>query len=237
MSKKSILIEAEVVSPKSGKLAATGLHNHYHHCAQAAAAQATGYAILCGLELQRIRAEVASKGGRPKNSPTQIGEFSGGWEAWVKANCEFSSETARKYMAVSEGIKSRLQQVGMAKSLAGLIDFAPSSLADGDRAKLLKSVSKVTEGQTLQQLYMDFGITKKDPRQNLKKGGATHTKGRGNVANLDEEDARAMCNEFLRAMSSWLHAGHHQVLPRKDIQHLDQQLLAAREMLAPFLKK
>lgn len=241
MSKSTVTtIEAEIVGYEKAarkeyglSIPADALHNQYHRCAQAAAGMATGYAILCGLELQKIRSEVAKPGKRSDLTTA----LSGGWESWVEENCEFSIKTAQRYMAVAEGIKGRLLQTELSKSLAIMCNVAPSALTDGNRAKLLKSVSKVTEGQTLQQLYMDFGITKADPRANLKKGGATHTKGRRSTASLNEEEAREMINEVIEKLAKWLNAGHHQLLPIKDVDHLDQQLVHAREIIKPFLKK
>jgi hypothetical protein len=224
-------IEAEIVSG-SLSIPTNALHNQYHRCAQAAAGMATGYAILCGLELQKIRAEVAKPGKR--SDLTHAG--AGGWEAWVESNCEFSIRTAQKYMAVAEGVKGKILQTELSKSLAIMCNVAPSALTDGNREKLLKSVSKVTEGQTLQQLYMDFGITKADPRANLKKGGATHTKGRGPSKNVDAQLAHDEAADILQRLAKWLQSGQHQLLNLSDLKHLDDQLLDARETIKPFLK-
>jgi hypothetical protein len=237
MSKRATTIEAEVLPPETslqtpGTGPAEPLHNHYHRCAQTAAAQATGYAILCGLELQRVRAEVA-KPGKRSDLPTAL---SGGWEKWVEENCEFSTKTAQRYIAVADGIKGRLAQTTASKHLASIVDIAPSALDSGQREKLLKSVSKVTEGQTLQQLYMDFGITKADPRTNLRKGGATHHNGRPPARNLDAEVAHAEAVEILTRLAKFVQTGQHQLLEKPDIVHLDQQLLAARETFKPYVK-
>lgn len=237
-------IEAEIVGYDKAAHAeyslstapAAALHNQFHRCAQAAAAQATGYAILCGMELQRIRSEISLGQGRPKKTDTHVTVYSEGWEKWVETNCEFGLTTAKKYIAVAEGVKGRLAQEKISKSILGLIDIAPSALADNDRATLLESVSKVTEGQTLQQLYMDFGITKKDPRDNLRKGGATHHNGRPPSKNVDADIAHDSAVEFLSLMAKWLMQGQHQLIEFNDLKHLDDQLLSAREIIKPFLK-
>jgi hypothetical protein len=229
-------IEAEIVSDLPAAITAEPLHNLYHRCAQTAAAQATAYAILCGLELQRIRSEVSSKGGRPKKLPTALSGVSDGWEKWVEDNCDFSAKTAQRYIAVADGVKGRLAQSTASRTLAAIVDIAPSSLNEAQRATLLKSVSKVTEGQTLQQLYLDFGITKADPRANLRKGGATHTNGRPPAKNLDAEVAEAEAVEILTRLAKWIQQGQHQLLDKKSLVHLDQQLLAARETFRPYVK-
>ena len=208
------------------------LVNTYHRCAQAAAAQAVAYAILCGLELQKIREQVAAPGKR-NDLPNAGG---GGWENWVAENCEFSTETARKYMACAEGVKGRLAQERVSKSLGMIIDVAPSSLDEGQRETLIRSVSKVTKGETLQQLYLDFGITKANPQANLRNGGATHSKGSRSKRNLDVEEAQALATRILIDLAKFLQGGNHQHLPLPDLRHFDEQLLSARETLRPFLK-
>lgn len=231
-------IDCEIVddAPTTTALSlAEPLHNLYHRCAQTAAAQATGYAILCGLELSRIRMALAKPGGRPKKLPDVDRGVSVGWEDWVKSNCEFGTDTARKYIAVSEGVKGKLAQIGVARSLGGLLDLAPSAMDAAGRDQLLKTVSKVTDGQSLSQLYLDFGITKKNPNDNLRKGGATHHNGRPSI-NYDVEDSEAEGADILHRLAKWLTQGRHQILPVPMLRHMDEQLLAARETLRPFLK-
>lgn len=231
-------IDCEIVPEESANTALAlpePLHNLYHRCAQTAAAQATGYAILCGLELQRIRVEMSSKGGRPKKLQTPLSGVSEGWESWVKANCEFSAKTALRYIEVAEGVKGRIAQVSAARNLGGMLDLAPSAMDAGQREKLLQTVSKVTAGQTLQQLYLDFGITKSDPHANLRKGGATHHNGRPSV-NWEAEACEVEAVEIMTRLSKWLSHGRHQVIALDALRHMDELLLAARETLRPFLK-
>jgi hypothetical protein len=53
---------------------------------------------------------------------------------------------------------------------------------------------------------------------------------------MHAEEARELINRALRDIARVLHAGHHQYLPKADVRHLDQQFIACREMLAPYLK-
>jgi hypothetical protein len=235
---KSTTIDAEVLPPETslkapGTLAAPGLHNHYHRCAQTAAAQAAQYAVLCGLELQKVRDQLAKPGKRNDNLPEAL---RGGWESWVKANCDFSPDSARNYMRVAEGIKGKALRECSTPEAIALLDLAPSAMPKAQRENLLKSVSKLTDGQTLQQLYMDFGITKADPRANLRKGGATHNNGRPPAKNLYSEVAHAEAVEILKRLAKFCQTGQHQLLVKADLAHFDQQLLAARETFKPYVK-
>lgn len=224
------VVDAEVVAD-AGAVVAEPLHNLYHRCAQTAAAQATGYAILCGLELARIRSEI-SRPGKRSDLATHV---SSGWEKWVEENCEFNIRTAQRYMAVAEGVKGRIAQATASRHLTNILDLAPSALAGAQREQLLKTVSKVTEGATLTQLYLDFGITKANPRDNLRKGGATHHQGR-TMKDINAEDAQAEACILMSALAKWIHAGRHQIVPKDFLRQMDDQLLAARETLKPLLK-
>jgi hypothetical protein len=226
---KTVRLDAEVVTDAH---AGESLVNTFHRCAQTAAAQATAYAILCGLELQRTRAEIAAPG---KRSDLRH-PGGGGWQDWVAENCNFSLTTAKKYMAVAEGVKGRLAQSNLSKSLAAIIDTAPSALGEDQRQSLIQSVAKVTHGDSLRDLYMDFGITKANPHQNLRKGGATHTKGSKSSRNLDAEDAQEYATRILIDLAKFIQGGNHQHLSHADLDHFDQQLLSARQTIRPLLK-
>lgn len=231
--------DCEVLPPETalqapGNAPEEALHNHYHRCAQTAAAQATGYAILCGLELQKIRMEMSKPG---KRNDLNLGNRgSQGWDQWVEANCEFSKRTADKYIAVAEGVKGRLARTTTSRNLLGCIDCAPSALDEKQRDTLLKSVGKVTEGETLRQLYLDFGIVKANPNDNLRKGGATHHNGRPNPRDLSAEDAMLRANQIVKLLAEWVGNCQHQKLPKADLALFDQHLLAARETLRPYVK-
>jgi hypothetical protein len=188
---QSAAITCEILPPE--RLEAPGggeaLHNLYHRCAHTAAAQATGYAILCGLELQKIRVELSKPGKRTDLNLTA--HVRGGWESWVETNCEFSIDTALRYIAVANGVKGRLAQVTASRALLGCIDCQPSAMNETQRGKLLQAVGKVTEGETLRQLYLDFGIIKDNGTHCLTahdraKGGKTT-----NDQKLSDEDLAA----------------------------------------------
>lgn len=221
-------IDPEVLPPDNGLSTNTAeaLHNHYHRCAQVAAAQATGYAILCGLELKKIRAKLAKPGKR-----SDLDHSGGrGWKEWVKENCEYGHTTAMKYIAVADGVSARI-----GSKLDGLMDLAPSELNEKQHEKLLKTVSKSTQGQTLQQLYLDFGIVKANPNDNLKKGGKTHTKGRPGK-DVDKELAKEQAADLSHRLARFLQDGDHQLLTKRDLADFDDALLAARETIKPFRK-
>lgn len=192
----------------------------YHHAAQAAAAQAAHLAVLCGLELRRLQHQIQA------DAP---------WKEWVRQNLPFSYETARNYQRIAEGIKGRALATAQDPASMALLDLAPSQVTGKDREKLVQTVSKATDGKSLSQLYLDFGILKGDSRTNLRRGGATHHSGRKTEEQIEAEDAEATISDLMSSVSKWLAAGQHRLLDRTALQRLDQLLVSCREEIKPLL--
>jgi hypothetical protein len=130
-------------------MAPVALHNLYHRNGMLAMAQGACWLVLAGVELARQKKEA----GR------------GNWEQWVEENCEFNIRTAQRYMALAEGVRSRALGKYLGKttvvSFLELLEKPPGSLSPEQQIMLLKSVHKLTDGETVQELYLDFGIISK----------------------------------------------------------------------------
>ena len=66
--------------------------NEAHRLARSSAESAVQYAVRCGELLSEIKAAGKADGSIPH----------GKWQEWVEANCDFSCETARKYIQASK---------------------------------------------------------------------------------------------------------------------------------------
>lgn len=66
----------------------------------------------------------------------------------------FSQETARKYIAVSQGLIERHQLSDLQIKTLSKIAAEPEAINDKSR----KMLAKLTDGNTLRQLYLDLGI-------------------------------------------------------------------------------
>jgi hypothetical protein len=105
----------------------------------------------------------------------------GDWLKWVEQHCEFSVDTADRYLGLYTQLKSKLSNSARvrnliddksmsAESLVKLLDRPPSELMPGETETLLTDIRQATQGQTLRQLYFDFGLaTAPKPT-----GGANH---------------------------------------------------------------
>ncbi len=157
---------AVVLSDRVNDVAAGLPHNRYHRAARSSAAMAIVYAAMAGRELIEERKKI--KHGR--------------WLSWVEVNCEFSAETAWRYVELANKLKAKLLNLAhvqdlnespesaRARNLGLLLDRPPSQLLPAETETLLKDLREATKGQTLRQLYFDFGIA----TQPKALGGANH---------------------------------------------------------------
>ena len=152
-----------VVSTEAAELA----HNRYHRAVRSSAAMAIVYAAMAGRELLECRKKIKH----------------GGWEKWVEANCEFSLVTAWRYMETSNQLREKISNLSCTKDLEGkeksreslikLLDRPPSELLPNETEQLLTDIRAATKGQTLRQLWFDFGLD--TPPKPV--GGANHLHG------------------------------------------------------------
>lgn len=164
MNKTAIAIRPDdggqkVVNPNAIDLA----HNRYHRAARSSAAMAIVYAAMAGRELLECRKKIKH----------------GGWEKWVEKNCEFNAVTAWRYATIAEQIGDKIQIFNALKisdgkephaALLKLLERPPSELLPAETEQLLSDIRRATEGQTLRQLYFDFGLAT-PPKPT---GGANH---------------------------------------------------------------
>lgn len=107
--------------------------NKFHSLARQYAESAVIYAAKCGAELILLKKGI------------DHGQF----EALVAKSFEFGKTTAWKYMGLAENIQAKLDSKVHSGELLTTSD-----------AKLLPALREVTDGKTLTQLYLDFGIVK-----------------------------------------------------------------------------
>lgn len=127
------------------------------------------YAAMAGRELIECRKKIKH----------------GGWEKWVAANCEFTLMTVWRYMELAEKLQTQLANLSCTKDLEGhpnlthvldlnkLLARPNSELLPAEMETLLTDLREATKGQTLSQLYLDFGIASL-PKPT---GGANHLHG------------------------------------------------------------
>ena len=196
--------------------------NEYHNSAAAAYAQASYFAVLCGLELLAARAQV----------------HHGEWLPWIAANCEFNERTAQRYISIAELAMPRLQ----GGQPAAYIDVAPSQMSATDRKALVKSVADLTEGKSIRELQMELQLeigSMRVPGEKLH-GGAREGAGRPthNQAYYDSKVEQAFCEWELVAQGIGLQMkkGSYRLLERKTLVPLLAVLSNAATEIEAHLK-
>lgn len=192
--------------------------NSYHSLSRQAAQDAVSYAVMAGMEL------AAAKAALPHGS----------FMNWVEKHCEFTLITAQRYMLLADRMLESGAMKAVIKDLpAGQVQSA------GDRKALLVAIRETTDGNTLQQLYFDFGILK--PKDGpVQKGGARVGAGRPATSeNFTEARKAAMRQDYAEVFRSltdmivvkktW------QYLDAKDLAEMDDRLKMYRETIKPAL--
>ena len=171
----------------------------------------------------------------------------GGWDLWVAENCEFNLRTAQRYIALAIGVKNKALQHNIkdTSELIPLLRTPVDELSPKNQEHLLYLVHKLTDGQTVQQLYMDFGITKA-PQGSGAKGGHHPALGNGEAElpdpNSMEEKAKLMIiptynklvEEFYYKTPNNLPQWSY--LPRKELESIDATLMDMRNEIKAVLQ-
>jgi hypothetical protein len=134
-----------------------GKLREYHGIAMNAANQAVAAAIFAGLELKAVQKNLRNCHSGSKDSAGKLLNF----EEWLSANEQllgFSVRTAFRYLKLADGIKSKLKD--QAPELDRLLSFAPSQMSATQAKALLQALHKSVDGESLNDLYLDFGIVK-----------------------------------------------------------------------------
>lgn len=196
--------------------------NHHHHAARNAAAQMAMHAALAGLELLKVKKDLGH----------------GAFGAFLET-LEFTDRTAQKYMMLAEGIRKRIEGKYESGSYLTLLDCAPSGLDKEQSDRLEKLLHKVTDGSSISQLYLDFGITKAPQGSQTTGGGPGGSKPRAALSLPEQEEALRMHAREQWALIDRGFFGYEDkfiLLPRVDIEGqialLEIQLQARKRFLA-----
>jgi len=203
-------------------------HNLFHRNGMLATAQAACWLVLAGVALLEEKKKVGH----------------GNWEQWVEENCEFSDRTARRYIELAMGVKNKALKAGL-KAPADLLDLlqTPAHLLSPEKQKhLLQAVHKLTDGATVQQLYLDFGITKK-PQGGGVVGGYHPSADEGNMdPSTPEGMARLqILPTFQELTTKFFQTDKANIpqwsrLPREELQLIDTTLLDMRNAIKEALR-
>ena len=148
---------------------AAELANQAHSNCLRAAAESVVWAVVAGLHLAEVRKRLKH----------------GEWLPWLKENWKASERTARNYIEVAEGVKSKFVRDQKLKS-ATVSDLKSEGILALPQPDLIEAIKGVTQGETLRQLYVEFGIVRAKPAEVNPPGGK-----RGPAGDDEEADPTA----------------------------------------------
>ncbi len=189
------------------------LVNEYHELARLSMAQSCAYMILAGVELLALKKD-AVHGQWEKLFPER-----GKVKSVNAATFGFSYETSRRYQGLAEAAKKHVPEI------RALCDAGTpiGELSTEQRDRLTQAVRKIGDGNTYQQLALEWGIAKK-PRGSGVKGGHNPGDGKDDGEDTPEREAIDIWEATMKELE--LHG-----LEEKDWVHLPDKGAVSRERL------
>ena len=129
--------------------------------------------VMEGFALLKLRKASQVRAGRPAKLPHDVVIKS--WSELVAECAGISDETARRWMAMAEGIKARWKKLAPQARLRALMSVPPTQWTDADTKLIEDSLHKVSDGATQLEFMRELGLAKKPQ-------GAGATGGLGSVA-------------------------------------------------------
>jgi hypothetical protein len=170
--------------------------------------------------------------GKAGTSPSNLEKLD--WPDAVKKYAGVSDETARSWMKMAEGIRSKWKKLAPQERLQQLMSVAPSEWSEKDTKLVYDSLSKVCDGKTQIDFLRELGLAKKAP-------GNPNAKGSADKKNLSLSEQTALRKK--QAAEDWAavdrllltHRDKFTLLPDGDIEAqiatLELHLKARKEWL------
>jgi hypothetical protein len=212
--------------------------NRYHRRAneaadeaRAKAQEASHFALLAGTLLEDLKASTphGEWGKLFEAAPRRLGSNSNQTPKWL----EFGQETARKYIELARRIRQE-------RSLSGKAQKKIAAIASSDEidAESREFLNRLTEGQSLRQLYLGLDIiTAPEKPAKTKPGSITSEAAPKDTAQLRLEDARESLQHIKDAWEQFIRAGQLDDLIKRDLEDLKEWFAAeVRDRISARLK-
>lgn len=118
--------------------------------------------VVAGMELAALKKEFGISAGRPSTKlPHGAVIKIPHWDDLVKERAGISDDTARRWIAMAEGIKKKWKNLPSASLLRMLVQSPPSQWSDDDTKAIFTALHKCTDGLTQMEFMLDIGVAKK----------------------------------------------------------------------------
>lgn len=123
--------------------------------------------VMAGFALAELRKAHAIKPGNPTGKNQHTGEelphdvvIPETWPDLVEKHAGISDETARRWIAMAEGIKARWKKLAPQARLKQLMSVPVNDWTDDDSKLVAESLHKVTDGQSQLVFMRELGLAK-----------------------------------------------------------------------------
>jgi hypothetical protein len=170
--------------------------------------------VMAGFGLIGLRKQLGTNQGKRNDlcdttSPHDVEKLD--WPDLVKQHAGISDESARRWMAMAQGIKARWKKLAPQARLKELMSVPPSDWSKKDTKLVADSLRKATDGSSQLEFMRELGLAKKAPGNPNAKGGVA----RQLTTEEQAEQLKAMALEHSGAIGGLLN------LSNKDFVLLD----------------
>lgn len=163
--------------------------------------------VMAGFALRELHQTHKIGPGQPKKelpNDLVISHRSQSWAQIVQAEVGVSDETARNWMKMADGVKSRWKKLPVRDRLSALMTVPPSQWSEPDALLISEAVHKATDMRTQAEFMWDLGIAKK-PQGSGARGRKPGEGGRPKDLDMSEDTDDALLNEFRADMRLFTH--------------------------------
>lgn len=186
---------------------------YFAHWSERMQIGATAAGVMAGLALREVKRSLAIQRGPRKADAPALPDGCKGWGDVCEKVVGISEDSAGLYIALATKLESKLRKNS---AVAALPWHKPSEWTDDQLGAVRKVVTKMTDGQTMQDLLIGYGILK-SPKRGKGRGDG---EGGGESAPLDpnEPDPGWLPEEWKEHCAA-LAAGHTEAIEAIAIAH------------------
>lgn len=173
--------------------------------------------VMAGFTLNELKKAHNIKPGNPHHGELPNGLVIKSWPELVAEHAGISDETARNWMKMADGVKSRWKKLAPQEKLKALMSVPPSAWSEDDTKLVSDSLHKVTDGQTQTDFMRELGLAKKKPG-NPNAGNHEHGKKKKLTTAEAAAEIERMAMEDSGLMGKWVNASNRSFVNVSDLE-------------------
>ena len=188
--------------------------------------------VMAGFALAELRKQFHAQGKRNDlTSPHDVAKL--GWQESVETLAGISDETARRWILMAEGIKSRWKKLTPQALLRELMSVPVADWTVDDTKVVSDALYKVTDGSTQLEFMRELGLAKLKPGNPNASGHGKRALSIGEQADVEKTLVADIMNRILVDLD--LLAGRFTVIPAPEIELFDAALMKHHRAMSQWL--